>query len=276
MESLKSTIQYYNNYYYYNFQLIVKLQPQDSNNKALAIPRFLCNNDGSYLIIEGLSDFGLELVDFLVVYGARNIVIASGTKNTRAYSNFRIGLWLGYGVRVIVHEDLDLSEKQNVQALLKEATALAKVDAIFDLQRIDNSLKRTSSSKDLFTKFLAEQSKESCPALRQLVIFSTAKTNSENLVNVLLRERALVKLCEQNSKVGSPGLLVLLGPMEGIVESKTQSGQEIPLLTIPRSLEQLDNLIGLNAPVVGVSYKSLIKESDEVRNSSMGNNCYFL
>lgn len=250
----------------------MKLQPQDSSKKALAVPRFLCKTDGSYLIIDGLTDFGLELVDFLVVRGARNIVIASGSKNTRAYTNFRVSLWRGYGVTVLVRQELDLSKKQNAKALLKEATTLGKVDAIFDLQRLDNSSNRTSSSKDLFTKFLDEESKESCPALRQLVICSTAKSSSENVVSVLLRETALAKLCEQKHKEGSPGLLVLLGPMEGIVESKTQSGQKVPLLTVPRSLEQLDNLIGLNAPVVAVSYKSFIKESTEVRNSYMRNN----
>ncbi|XP_033218585.1 fatty acid synthase-like [Belonocnema kinseyi] len=245
-------------------KMIVKLQPQDSSKKALAVPRFLCKTDGSYLIIDGLTDFGLELADFLVVRGAKNIVIASGSKNTRAYTNFRVSLWRGYGVRVVVREELDLSKKQNVQALLKEATSLGKVDAIFDIQRIDNSSKRTSSSKDLFTKFLVEVSKESCPALRQLVIFSAAKTNSENLVSVLLRETVLVKLCEEKYKEGSPGLLVLLGPMEGIVESKTQSGQKVPLLAVPRSLEQLDHLIGLNASVVAVSYQSFTKESTQV------------
>ena len=227
----------------------------------------MCINDASYLIIEGLSDFGLELADFLVVRGAKNIVIASGSKNTRTFSKFRVGLWRGYGVTVVIREELDLSKQQNVKALLKEASALGRVDAIFDLQRIDNSSKRSSSSKNLFTKFLDEESKRSYSSVRKLVVCSTSKNIEENVNDVFLRETALVKHCQQKSKEDSLGVLVILGPIEGVAESKTRTGRKVPLLNIPRILETFDKLIELNVPVVAISHKYSIEQFCKVRNN---------
>ncbi|XP_043468926.1 fatty acid synthase-like [Leptopilina heterotoma] len=83
-------------------------------NVALSIPRLLCKSESSYLIIDGLSDFGLELVDYLVIRGARSIVITSKTKNVDAFSNHRISLLRSYGVLISIQEDLDLTCHENV------------------------------------------------------------------------------------------------------------------------------------------------------------------
>lgn len=142
-------------YFNSNFQIIVKIQPNDGNNKALALPRFICKSEASYLIIEGLSYFGLELVDFLVSRGAKNIVIVSEAKNTGLYSN-PINMWKQYGVSVVVHEKVDLSHRQRFITLFKQIHSLGTIDAIFDLQRIENLSTRSESSKYIITKYVFE------------------------------------------------------------------------------------------------------------------------
>ncbi|XP_051160333.1 fatty acid synthase-like [Leptopilina boulardi] len=238
-------------------KIIVKVQPEDGSNKALTIPRFLCNREGSYLIIEGLSDFGLELVDFLVIRGAKNIVVASESKNTRAYGNHRINLWRGYGVTVVVREELDLAHQQNGNALLEEVSTLGTVDAIFDLQHIEKLSERSSESRYLFTNYLFEESKRMCPDLRQFVVFTKCKDSGENIDDILLREIDLTKICQEKSKGATRGLLILLGPISEITEYITENERNLSLLSIPRIIEQMDTLIGSNATIVSVSYKPL-------------------
>ncbi|XP_051160200.1 fatty acid synthase-like [Leptopilina boulardi] len=245
-------------------KIIVKVQPEDGSNKALTIPCFLCNREGSYLIIEGLSDFGLELVNFLVVRGAKNIVIVSESKNTRAYSNHRINLWREYGVSFVVREELDLTQQQNGNVLLEEVNTLGTVDGIFDLQRIEHSSKRSSNSKYLFTKYIFEESKQMCPDLRHFVVFATCKNSRENIDDVLLREIDLTKICQEKSKGATVGLLILLGPIAGIAEWTTKNETNVPLLSIPSIIEQMDNLIESNASIVSVCHKSLEVKSEKV------------
>ncbi|XP_051174597.1 fatty acid synthase-like [Leptopilina boulardi] len=243
-------------------KIIVKVQPEDGSDEALTIPRFFCKSEGSYLIIEGLSDFGLELIEFLVVRGAKNIIIASESKNTRAYSEHRINLWRQYGVSVVVRDKMDFTHQENGNDLLEEVST---VDAIFDLQRIDNLSASTSNSKYLFTKYIFEESKQICPDLRHFVVFSTCKNVKENVDEILLREIGLMKICTEKSKVDTPGLLIFLGPVSEIVKSTTENERNVPLLSIRSVIEQMDNLIGSKASIVSVSHKSFKYDSEKVK-----------
>ncbi|XP_051174620.1 fatty acid synthase-like [Leptopilina boulardi] len=245
-------------------KIIVKVQPEDGSDEALTIPRFLCKSEGSYLIIEGLSDFGLELIEFLVVRGAKNIIIASESKNTRAYSEHRINLWRQYGVSVVVRDKMDFTHQQNGNDLLEEVSTLGTVDAIFDLQRIDSLSASTSNSKYLFTKYIFEESKQICPDLRHFVVFSTCKDVRENVDEILLRQIGLTKICTEKSKAVTSGLLILLDPISGIAEDSTENKSNVPLLISSSIMEQMDNLIGSKASIVSVHYKSLVVDSEKV------------
>ncbi|XP_043469513.1 fatty acid synthase-like [Leptopilina heterotoma] len=236
-------------------KILVKIQPEDGSNRAPSIHRFLCKSEASYLIIEGLSDFGLELVDFLVVRGAKSIVIASESKNTRSFSNHRISLWRSYGVVVTVREELDLTHRENGNALLEEVGTFGTVDAIFDLQRLDNSSRRSSNAKYLFTKHLFEESRQMCPNLRHFIIFSTSKVIGETVDDLLLREVELTKICQPNSK-GVTGLLILLEPVSGIAKKTTEYQRSVPLLSIYSIIKQLDIVTGSNTSIASVYHKS--------------------
>ncbi|XP_051173561.1 fatty acid synthase-like [Leptopilina boulardi] len=236
-------------------KIIVKIQPDDGGNEILAISRFICKSDGSYLIIEGFSDFGLELVEFLVTRGAKNIHIVSESKNTTAYINQRINLWRSYGVSVAVHAELDLFHQQSMIELFKEARKYGTIDAIFDLQRIENLSSRSSSSKHLITKYAFEESKQFCSNLRGFFIFSACKNIEENVNDLLMREIYLTKIFQEKSEKTFPGLLILLGPVTGIANCTTEDESSVPFLSIPGIIEQLDNIFGLNVSIVLLSGK---------------------
>lgn len=52
--------------------------------------RYHCDPEGSYIIIGGLGGFGLELADWLVLRGARKIVLTSRNGIKNGYQAFRI------------------------------------------------------------------------------------------------------------------------------------------------------------------------------------------
>lgn len=55
-----------------------------------AIPRIYCNSDLVYIIPGGLGGFGLELADWLVIRGARKLVLSSSRGITKTYQSYRI------------------------------------------------------------------------------------------------------------------------------------------------------------------------------------------
>lgn len=78
--------------------LLVKPKPK----LVEAIPRFFCDPNKSYVIIGGLGGFGLELADWLVIRGAKKLVLCSRSGVRTGYQAWRIKLWESYGVKVII------------------------------------------------------------------------------------------------------------------------------------------------------------------------------
>lgn len=55
-----------------------------------AVPRYVCTHESSYIITGGLGGFGLELADWLILRGARNVVLTSRKGITTGYQALRI------------------------------------------------------------------------------------------------------------------------------------------------------------------------------------------
>lgn len=227
----------------------------------MAISRYYCSKKGSFLIIDGLSNFGLELIDLLVVRGARNIIIASNSKNSRKFCNYRMNFWRKYGVTILLRDNLDFSKKEQAAIILNEASKLGQIEGIFDLQRM-NLTQRNVNEKDLFTKSIDEELKKYYCDGQKFVICSTVSEFKESCNELIERECEIKKICEKPTK--PPRILILWGPIEGIVQSKVTNANKVSLLTIPRAMEQFDRILESNASVVGVSYKAVINEGKQV------------
>jgi fatty acid synthase len=80
----------------------------------------------------GMGGFGLELADWLVLRGARKLVLTSRTGIKTGYQSFRVRIWHSYGATVVISL-ADITTKSGVTALLSDANKLGKVDAIFNL-----------------------------------------------------------------------------------------------------------------------------------------------
>ncbi len=146
-------------------KVLLEMKKEDlalkEKNKATfidALPRYSCSEDKSYVICGsknisyhlctapciniahrflflftgGLGGIGLEVIDWLVIRGARKFVISSRKGVTTGYQNWRIRMWQSYGVVIIISTD-DISKEEGVESLLSTAAALAPVAAIFNL-----------------------------------------------------------------------------------------------------------------------------------------------
>jgi len=79
-----------------------------------------------------LGGFGLELADWLVLRGARKLVLSSRTGIRTGYQSLRVRLWRRYGANVVISL-ADITTESGVSELLTDANRLGQVDAIFNL-----------------------------------------------------------------------------------------------------------------------------------------------
>ena len=79
-----------------------------------------------------MGGFGLELADWLVLRGARKLVLSSRTGIRTGYQSVRVRLWHSYGAKVVISL-ADITTESGVTELLSDANRLGQVDAIFNL-----------------------------------------------------------------------------------------------------------------------------------------------
>lgn len=84
----------------------------------------------------GLGGLGLELIDWLILRGARNLIISSRRGITTGYQRWKIQKWKTRGAKIIICTD-DITVKQGVRNLLEKANTLGPIVAIFNLAMVN-------------------------------------------------------------------------------------------------------------------------------------------
>ena len=82
-----------------------------------------------------MGGFGLELADWLVLRGARKLVLSSRTGIRTGYQSLRVRLWRSYGAEVDISL-ANITTESGVADLLSDANRLGQVDAIFNLAMV--------------------------------------------------------------------------------------------------------------------------------------------
>jgi len=75
-------------------KVVVQIRENETDAMTVpltVLPRLYCNPDYSYIIPGGLGGFGLELADWLVLRGCKNLVLSSSRGITKQYQAYRIG-----------------------------------------------------------------------------------------------------------------------------------------------------------------------------------------
>ena len=86
-----------------------------------------------------MGGFGLELANWLVLRGARKLVLSSRTGIRTGYQSLCVRLWRSYGAKVVISL-ADITTESGVTDLLSDANRLGQVDAIFNLAVVSGVL----------------------------------------------------------------------------------------------------------------------------------------
>ena len=199
-------------------QQVLKIVPK----AVAAIPRTYMNPVKSYILVGGLGGFGLELANWLVLRGAKFVVLTSRSGVRTGYQSFCIRKWKDAGVTVKVSTD-DCTTLEGAERLLKTTNKLAPIGGIFNLAAVlkdalienleEHQFKAVTAPKIDATKCLDTASRIHCPALDYFVLFSSISCGRGNAgqTNYGLANSAMERICEQRQANGLPGLAIQWG-----------------------------------------------------------------
>lgn len=235
----------------------------------LAEPRYYCDSEKNYVILGGLGGFGLELADWLILRGARNLVLTSRTGVRTGYQRMRIDLWKSYGVNVLIITGADASNRKDCEFILKSAEKQGPIDAIFNLavvlkdgickNQTPQSFEESFKPKAWSTKTLDELSRRLCPQLRQFITFSSMSCGRGNAgqTNYGMADSAMERICERRKMNGLPGLAIQWGAIAdvGLIAESQDNNEEFIVDGIQQQkifscLEKLEDFLLQNRPVV--------------------------
>ncbi|KMQ91191.1 fatty acid synthase, partial [Lasius niger] len=224
-------------------KIIIKIHKEDEsiNSPILALPRYYCKANKTYVIFGGLGGFGLELADWLVIRGAENLVLISRTGIKNGYQQMKIELWKSYGVKVSIISNVDASDVGDCERILRTAEELGPVDAIFNLAVVLNdkicqnhtikTFQEPFKAKAWATRNLDQLSRKMCLQLRHFVVFSSVSCGRGNAgqSNYGMANSVMERICERRVQEGLHGLAIQWGAVGdvGLVADMQDSDKEM-------------------------------------------------
>lgn len=253
-------------------QVLIKVNEEtavSSSFSIMALPQYHCFDDCSYIIMGGLGGFGLELADWLVLRGAKNLVLTSRAGFTSGYQKMRVSLWRSYGVKVEIVTGKDASQEKDCRQILEAANKLGPVDGIFNLavvlkdavweNQTPASFEASFRCKAWSTRQLDKLTRAMCPKLRHFVVFSSVSCGRGNAgqTNYGMSNSVMERICENRVAEGLPGLAIQWGAVGdvGLVADMLSSNKEIViggtlLQGISSCLHEMNGFLQQSHPIV--------------------------
>ncbi|KAJ8688225.1 hypothetical protein QAD02_024020, partial [Eretmocerus hayati] len=240
---------------------------QPSSKTVASIPRTYMNPDKSYVLVGGLGGFGLELANWMITRGAKNIVLTSRSGVRTGYQSLCIRRWREIGINVVVSTE-DVTTPVGAEKLITAANKIAPVGGIFNLAAVlrdamlenleESHFKAVALPKIDGTKNLDTTSRKLCPALDYFVVFSSVSCGRGNMgqTNYGLANSAMERICEQRQALGLPGLAIQWGAigdvgliLETMGNNETEVGGTLPQ-RMSSCLQTMDTFLQQPHPVL--------------------------
>ncbi|XP_018580299.2 fatty acid synthase, partial [Anoplophora glabripennis] len=199
-------------------QLVVAPSLQKLSDTA----RYYCDPKRVYMIVGGLGGFGLELADWLVLRGARKLVLTSRKGITTGYQRYRIKLWQSYGT-VVKISTIPVTSRDGCKQSIEEALELGTLAAVFNLavvladaifeNQTTQSFAATFEPKAVATKHLDDLTRTMCADLREFVVFSSVCCGRGNAgqSNYGMANSVMERICDNRKQDGFPALAIEWG-----------------------------------------------------------------
>lgn len=252
-------------------KVLLKVRERDEDLVTLPItvtPRSYFDPKLTYIICGGLGGFGLELADWLVIRGARKLVLSSSRGVTKAYQSYRMRIWESYGVKVIVSV-ADITTREGCEKLIMESIKIGHVGGVFNLavQLRDGifenqdvtKFKECMAPKAVATKYLDEVTRKMCPRLHHFVIFSSVSCGRGNAgqSNYGMANSVMERIIEKRHSNGLPTKAIQWGAVGevGLVADMQEDKLDMEIggtlqQRISSCLQELDVLLTDEYPIV--------------------------
>ena len=241
-------------------KLLIKIRDEQTPSNPLRIPalsRSYFSQDKVYVVVGGLGGFGIEVADWLVDRGVRNLVLTSRSGVTNGYQSYCIRRWMevkGVNVQVL---KVDLAKREDAEAFIKASQegSSSKIGGIFNCamvledkefdEQTEEAFARVSAPKAEVTKNLDELTRQFCPDLDHFVVFSSiscGKGTAEQ-TNYGWANSVMERICERRVMDGLHGLAIqwgVIGQVGFVAEKimKNESdGTEVIAGTLPQNVE---------------------------------------
>ncbi|XP_035740323.1 fatty acid synthase-like isoform X2 [Vespa mandarinia] len=268
-------------------KILIKIREEDKplNTPILAEPYYTCYPNKSYIIIGGLGGFGLELIDWLVLRNATNIVITSRNGIKNGYQQMRIKRWESYGVNIKILVGLDAAKQEDCELVVKSAIDQGPIDGIFNLavslkdcicsNQTMKTFEECFKGKAWATKRLDEVTRKLCPNLRHFVVFSSVSCGRGNAgqTNYGMANSVMERICEKRVEEGLPGLAIQWGAIGdvGLVADMQDDDKELVIggtlqQKITSCLKEMNRFLLQDKPIVAsmiVAEKRLGADNEE-------------
>ncbi|KAL2729284.1 fatty acid synthase-like [Vespula maculifrons] len=252
-------------------KVLIKIREENEtqNTPILAKPSYRCFPNKSYIVIGGLGGFGLELIDWLVLRNAQNIVITSRNGLKNGYQQMRIKRWESYGVNIKILVGLDASKREDCEVIVKSAIDGGPVDGIFNLavslkdgicrNQTIQTFEESFKGKAWATKRLDEVTRKLCPDLRHFVVFSSVSCGRGNAgqTNYGMANSVMERICEKRIEEGLSGLAIQWGVIGdvGLVADMQNNDKDLVIggtlqQKITSCLEELNRFLVQDKPIV--------------------------
>ncbi|XP_046833003.1 fatty acid synthase-like [Vespa crabro] len=251
-------------------QNLYKLEENEPlNAPILAESYYTCFPNKSYIIIGGLGGFGLELIDWLVLRNAKNIVITSRNGIKNGYQQMRITRWESYGVNIKILVGLNAATQEDCELIVKSAIDEGPVDGIFNLavslkdricrNQTMKTFEKCFKGKAWATKRLDEVTRRLCQDLRHFVVFSSVSCGRGNSgqTNYGMANSIMERICEKRVEEGLPGLAIQWGAIGdvGLVADMQDNDKELVIggtlqQRITSCLEEINRFLMQDKPIV--------------------------
>ncbi|XP_037954847.1 fatty acid synthase isoform X2 [Teleopsis dalmanni] len=266
----------------------VVIQIRENEGDALTVPipvlqQVYFNPHLSYIIVGGLGGFGLELADWMVIRGAKNVVLSSRHGVSKDYQRYRLALWKTYGCNVIV-STADVSIINGCHELISEAEKLGPVGGIFNLavvlrdaifiNQTEQMFKESFVPKVVASKHLDEISRVNCPKLEYFVVFSSVSCGRGNAgqTNYGMANSIMERIIEDRIKQGYPAKAIQWGAVGevGLVAEIAEDKIDIEIggtlqQRISSCLRDLDTLLTVTDAVVS----SMVVAEKHIRSGNL-------
>lgn len=210
-------------------KVVLKIRDEESKKRVQpmskvipVVQRTYMNPKKSYIVVGGLGGFGMELTDWLVLRGAKFVVLVSRSGIRNGYQSLCVRRWRDKGVKVHIFK-LEAMTLSNVERLFAESNKLAPVGGMFNLAAVlrdallmnmdEEKFKEVTSPKIEITKYLDMVSRKAEMPLDYFVVFSSISCGRGNIgqTNYGFANSAMERIVEDRHRAGLKGTAIQWG-----------------------------------------------------------------